>query len=211
VLTMACRICFESEGTLYTPCKCKGSIEYIHEACLLTWIRGDDERSNCELCKEPYAFDYNQPLERDRFIGPLRSYFLINPSWHIAAFCSAIIIAQQAFNIRPTKSLFIMIQLAYHMAYTFLWSLYIRATIHDKAAYYLRIYGGYGTPIMCIHGALLVLLLALSIEVSMATVVVINVINQCYLGVYPILHSIIIHELNKRRKIIIKNRVDKTH
>ena len=204
---MACRICFESEGTLYTPCKCKGSIEYIHEACLLTWIRGNDERSSCELCKEPYAFDYNQALERDRFIGPLRHYFLINPSWHIAAFCSAIIIVQRAFHIQPTKSLFITIQLAYHMAYTFLWSLYVRKTIHDKAAYYQRIYGGYGTPIVWIHGALLALLVALSIEVSITTVVLISVINQCYLGVYPILHSIIIYELNKRRKIIIRNRV----
>ena len=204
---MACRICFESEGTLCAPCKCKGSIEYIHEECLLTWIRGNDERSNCELCKEPYAFDYNQSLERDRFIGPLRPYFLINPSWHIAAFCSTIIIIQQAFHIQPTKSLFIMIQLAYHTIYMSLWSLYIRNTIHDKAAYYLRIYGGYGTPIVWIHGALLALLVALSIEVSITTVVVLNVINQCYLGVYPILHSIIVNDLNKRRKIIIRNRV----
>jgi surface polysaccharide O-acyltransferase-like enzyme len=88
-----------------------------------------------------------------------------------------------------------------------LWSLYIRNTIHDKAAYYLRIYGGYGTPIVWIHGALLALLVALSIEVSITTVVVLNVINQCYLGVYPILHSIIVNDLNKRRKIIIRNRV----
>ncbi len=204
---MACRICFESEGILCAPCKCKGSIEYIHEECLLTWIRGNDERSNCELCKEPYAFDYNQSLERDRFIGPMRPYFLINPSWHIAAFCSAIIIVQQAFHIQPTKSLFILIQLAYHTIYMSLWSLYIRNTIHDKAAYYLRIYGGYGTPIVWIHGALLALLVALSIEVSITTVVVLNVINQCYLGVYPILHSIIVNDLNKRRKIIIRNRV----
>ena len=204
---MACRICFESEGTLCAPCKCKGSIEYIHEECLLTWIRGNDERSNCELCKEPYAFDYNQSLEHDRFIGPLRPYFLINPSWHIAAFCSTIIIVQQAFHIQPTKSLFILIQLAYHTIYMSLWSLYVRNTIHDKAAYYLRIYGGYGTPIVWIHGALLALLVALSIEVSITTVVVLNVINQCYLGVYPILHSIIVNDLNKRRKIIIRNRV----
>jgi len=204
---MACRICFESDGTLYTPCKCKGSIEHIHEICLVRWIREDENRFSCELCKEPYAFDYNQPLERDRLSGPLRSYFLINPSWHIAAFCSFIIIAQHWLQLRPSKSLFITIQVAYHMAYTFLWSLYVRATIHNKAAYYQRIQGGYGTPAVWIHGTLLALLLALSIEVSITTIVIINVINQCYLGVYPILHSIIINELNKRRRIIIKNRV----
>jgi len=205
---MACRICFESEGPLCAPCKCKGSIEYIHEACLLTWIREDEERSSCELCKEPYAFDYNQPLERDRLTGPLRHYFLINPSWHIAAFCSVIIIVQQAFHIRPIKPLFITVQLAYHMTYIFLWSLYIRTTIHDRVAYYHHIQQSYGIPILCIHGALLALLIALSIEVSITTIIVINIINQCYLGIYPILHSIIIHELNKRRKIIIRNRVD---
>jgi RING-variant domain len=205
---MACRICFETEGPLYSPCKCKGSIEHIHEECLLTWIREDDERSSCELCKEPYALDYNQPLERDRFIGPLRHYFLINPSWHIAAFCSAIVIAQQGFHISPTKPLFVIIQLTYHMAYISLWSLYVRLTIQDTTTYYQRIQVGYGTPVVCAHGALLILLLALSVEVSITSLILLNIINQCYLGIYPLLHSIIINDINKRRKIIIKNRVE---
>ena len=203
---MACRICFESEGPLCTPCKCKGSIEHIHEACLLTWIGEDEDRSSCELCKEPYALDYNQPLERDKLSGPLRHYFLINPSWHIAAFCSTIIIAQQWLQLRPSKPLLVTIQLAYHMAYLCLWRLYIQTTIHDQRAYYHHIQRGYGRLTLYVHGTLLVLLLALSIDASITHVVLVNVINQCYLGAYPILHSSTVNEINRQRKIIIRNR-----
>ena len=33
-----CRICFESNNPLIVPCDCKGSIRFIHQECLKTWI-----------------------------------------------------------------------------------------------------------------------------------------------------------------------------
>ncbi len=36
-----CRICYTNDeelGTLVTPCKCKGSLKYIHPECLKAWI-----------------------------------------------------------------------------------------------------------------------------------------------------------------------------
>ena len=60
-----CRICLESLSTdknpLIHPCKCSGSIKFIHEECLKTWIVSqaeDIDHSHCELCKTKYKMSY---------------------------------------------------------------------------------------------------------------------------------------------------------
>eukprot|EP01053_Blabericola_migrator_P002786 Blabericola_migrator_1__2785@NODE_1798_length_3778_cov_307_576125_g1119_i1_p1_GENE_NODE_1798_length_3778_cov_307_576125_g1119_i1NODE_1798_length_3778_cov_307_576125_g1119_i1_p1_ORF_typecomplete_len713_score86_57RINGv/PF12906_7/2_1e15FHA/PF00498_26/5_1e02FHA/PF00498_26/4_8e08YopYscD_cpl/PF16697_5/12YopYscD_cpl/PF16697_5/0_00011YopYscD_cpl/PF16697_5/1_1e03FANCL_C/PF11793_8/0_0064FHA_2/PF17913_1/6_6e02FHA_2/PF17913_1/0_28zfRING_2/PF13639_6/0_079PHD_4/PF16866_5/8_8PHD_4/PF16866_5/1_3e03_NODE_1798_le len=68
-----CRICLSEEedpkeNPLVSPCKCNGSMKWIHLQCLRTWMEGrlnikvDDVGSSCffwrplecELCQEPY-------------------------------------------------------------------------------------------------------------------------------------------------------------
>lgn len=53
-----CRIC-RCEGTaeeeLYYPCKCSGSIRYVHQDCLKQWLAHSQKR-HCELCKTPFRF-----------------------------------------------------------------------------------------------------------------------------------------------------------
>ncbi|CAO3563375.1 unnamed protein product [Mortierella alpina] len=53
-----CRVC-RYEGSpdqpLFHPCKCSGSIRFVHQDCLVEWL----ERSNkkyCELCKHTFEF-----------------------------------------------------------------------------------------------------------------------------------------------------------
>lgn len=62
-----CRICLEGEEgePVTSPCNCKGSIEYVHRACLKEYFvhrfkgapRGERRRMKecleCEICKEP--------------------------------------------------------------------------------------------------------------------------------------------------------------
>jgi hypothetical protein len=136
----------------------------------------------------------------------LRHYFLVNPSWHIAAFCSFIIIIQQYFQLYPTKSLFIGIQLTYHSAYIALGYTYCKTTIQQWSHYSYELTHGYGRPVFLVHGALLTTLLTLSFLSTFTSIVLLCIVNQCFLGVYPILHSTIIHGMNKNRTIIIKNR-----
>lgn len=53
-----CRVCrgeATPEAPLFYPCHCSGSIKYVHEDCLVEWLRHSGKRS-CELCKHPYAF-----------------------------------------------------------------------------------------------------------------------------------------------------------
>jgi len=54
-----CRICRQSgdaEMPLFRPCRCDGSIRYVHEACLEQWI-SRKRTSHCEVCTYPIQFE----------------------------------------------------------------------------------------------------------------------------------------------------------
>lgn len=61
-----CRICrgeATEENPLFHPCKCKGSIKYLHEPCLNEWIAArnlnvNNSKSviNCDICHYPFQF-----------------------------------------------------------------------------------------------------------------------------------------------------------
>ena len=53
-----CRFCHESTPTLLTPCRCDGSMKYIHRGCILRWATMggylDESKLTCSLCMTPY-------------------------------------------------------------------------------------------------------------------------------------------------------------
>ncbi|ODV87729.1 hypothetical protein CANARDRAFT_5043 [[Candida] arabinofermentans NRRL YB-2248] len=53
-----CRIC-RCEGTpedpLFHPCKCRGSIKYIHQDCLTSWLQ-HSKKTSCDICHSEYTF-----------------------------------------------------------------------------------------------------------------------------------------------------------
>ncbi|CUM66319.1 uncharacterized protein PRCAT00003981001 [Priceomyces carsonii] len=56
----SCRIC-RGDGTeaqpLLHPCKCRGSIKYIHQDCLLEWLKHSNKSTKqCDICHTPYKF-----------------------------------------------------------------------------------------------------------------------------------------------------------
>lgn len=77
-----CRICRGEATTkqpLIHPCKCRGSIRYIHEECLLEWLKHSSKLTKlCDICNTPYTFktiyDPNMPkrvpllLIRDKMV-----------------------------------------------------------------------------------------------------------------------------------------------
>ncbi|KAI9011922.1 hypothetical protein CLU79DRAFT_771897 [Phycomyces nitens] len=53
-----CRVCrceATEEEPLFYPCKCSGSIRYVHQNCLHEWLV-HSKREHCELCGHSYAF-----------------------------------------------------------------------------------------------------------------------------------------------------------
>ncbi|CAG8640899.1 1616_t:CDS:2 [Gigaspora rosea] len=69
-IVRVCKICQESEfvedeegpymkGKLISPCKCKGSLQYVHIGCLNQWRTSSvrkDSSYQCEVCKYEYKF-----------------------------------------------------------------------------------------------------------------------------------------------------------
>ncbi|KAJ3818347.1 hypothetical protein F5880DRAFT_1491547 [Lentinula raphanica] len=56
--TDTCRICSapaEPDQPLFHPCKCSGTIRYIHQDCLTTWL-AHSKKKTCETCRHQYSF-----------------------------------------------------------------------------------------------------------------------------------------------------------
>ncbi|KAJ5888706.1 Zinc finger RING-CH-type [Penicillium taxi] len=53
-----CRICHgeaTDEEPLFYPCKCSGSIKFVHQSCLVEWL-SHSQKKHCELCKTAFRF-----------------------------------------------------------------------------------------------------------------------------------------------------------
>uniref|UniRef100_A0A4W3HWT8 RING-type E3 ubiquitin transferase n=1 Tax=Callorhinchus milii TaxID=7868 RepID=A0A4W3HWT8_CALMI len=62
-----CRICHcegDEENPLITPCRCTGTLRFVHQACLHQWIKSSDTRC-CELCKYDFIMETKlKPLRK---------------------------------------------------------------------------------------------------------------------------------------------------
>ncbi|KAM7009113.1 uncharacterized protein marchf1 isoform 2-T2 [Tautogolabrus adspersus] len=62
-----CRICHcegDDECPLIMPCRCTGSLSFIHQTCLNQWIKSSDTRC-CELCKFDFVMETKlKPLSK---------------------------------------------------------------------------------------------------------------------------------------------------
>ena len=59
-----CKFCLEVDSSkmLIHPCRCEGSIKYVHHDCLKTWIithNEDLDYAKCELCHYQYKMTYS--------------------------------------------------------------------------------------------------------------------------------------------------------
>ena len=95
-----CRICFEEElekdDPLLSPCKCSGSMEYVHLKCLQQWRSRTENKKqtqyvttytwkafHCDICKEKLEDSYEsngktfQIFEVEK---PARNYIIIETS-----------------------------------------------------------------------------------------------------------------------------------
>jgi len=69
-----CRICLDGEdinkGKLISPCKCMGSVKFIHENCLKFWVLNNQrvvlKKLSCELCNCKYLVTYSSEIQVTR-------------------------------------------------------------------------------------------------------------------------------------------------
>lgn len=65
-----CRICNDLDGPFVRPCKCRGSIAFVHIQCLQRWIKSPHARLHCyhcELCGEQYNIEFRYEIH-SRFV-----------------------------------------------------------------------------------------------------------------------------------------------
>ena len=84
---MQCRICFEEDGDLLVPCRCRGTSSYIHRSCLDQYIRYYPDRI-CRVCNA--EFEYDSPEEVGfclLMFVLMTSMLLVSNAFVIVKFC----------------------------------------------------------------------------------------------------------------------------
>ncbi|MBN3295455.1 MARH1 ligase, partial [Amia calva] len=86
-----CRICHcegDEENPLITPCRCTGTLRFVHQACLHQWIKSSDTRC-CELCKYDFIMETKlKPLrkwEKLQMTSSERRKIFCSVSFHVIA------------------------------------------------------------------------------------------------------------------------------
>ncbi|AZB49249.1 E3-M1/8-like protein [Phascolarctid gammaherpesvirus 1] len=60
-----CRICFDCESgyePLLTPCRCSGTMKFIHASCLVKWFK-TSTRTQCELCNFNFKYEIREKTQ----------------------------------------------------------------------------------------------------------------------------------------------------
>lgn len=60
-INKVCRICYEGDklnNYLIQPCRCEGSMKYIHEDCLKTWLDTLQKGLTCEICNQRFYIKF---------------------------------------------------------------------------------------------------------------------------------------------------------
>ncbi|TKR93793.1 hypothetical protein L596_008188 [Steinernema carpocapsae] len=122
-----CRVCRSEEGSLFYPCMCTGSIKFVHQDCLMEWLK-HSKKDVCELCHHKYSF---QPIYRSDmpnrlpFVEVLKgislnvfrifriwlTYTLVLAAWVGVVPLTACRIFRAVFSGTPTEIVMIPLQL----------------------------------------------------------------------------------------------------
>tara|TARA_R110002111_G_scaffold21318_3_gene49797 strand:+ start:464 stop:1147 length:684 start_codon:yes stop_codon:yes gene_type:complete len=85
-----CRYCLcKDDEYMIIPCKCDGSMKYVHEQCLLNWIEkknrrvvipgrfGNSSTFHCEICQTEYKVDYINEQKGNLYLDVIKYFSLI--------------------------------------------------------------------------------------------------------------------------------------
>eukprot|EP00727_Mastigamoeba_balamuthi_P011289 m51a1_g6783 hypothetical protein (1472) ;mRNA; f:138144-144047 len=101
-----CRGCAEEGKPLRHPCRCRGSIAYVHDDCLEQWLRQSGAAS-CELCGYRYAFSRQYAAGAPEKLPTLilASYIVSRGSERIRSFLRALLFIVLGGLVKPLCTL----------------------------------------------------------------------------------------------------------
>lgn len=100
-----CRIC-RGEGSdaepLFHPCKCSGSIKYVHQDCLMEWL-SHSQKKHCELCKTPFRFTklYSPNMPKTLPLRVLFRHVLIHTAKNLATWLRFCLVVAVWLGVLP--------------------------------------------------------------------------------------------------------------
>jgi hypothetical protein len=211
---MTCRICLDDAGSFISPCLCTGTMKDVHEACLIEWLRTKDNLL-CELCHVPIMIEFNQDLERSAYLRGFHLEILTNPAIHILIHCLVMIFFCSSDHFTHIMiNRFIKFQLGYNGMCILLLYFRVHKMVYNKQQYlYYLLSFPYVFLLLGTIGMWIVLIetpdtpskIVLSSEqkmeasTNMTKFIIISIVNQSTMGLYPILHNHILDLINKHR------------
>ena len=213
---MACRICFEEseeDSPLIVPCKCSGSIQYIHEGCLNQWIDTNHRRLipalahqdeitlkhvRCELCHERYRIRYNRPFES----APIRRSSKTDkfkPVAHFMLNFAFFLMYGSLYKLTMPPLYLIVASAIYHIVYTLYAIDYVCSTVKRPLVYlYYSIYGTRGIFVW-VHFLLIATMLVHNYKQRPEFYLFGIMVSQAVFGVYQLFHADILYDMNIHR------------
>lgn len=144
-----CRFCLEEDGPFVSPCRCRGSVAHIHEACLNRWLVELPVRKwppHCPICATiiPTTATYEAYFFGEK---PIRRETLI---FNMAAANSLIAMIAYAYNENFYYDEYHLTQAALIIIYLIgIASFWLR--IQNQRLFWRRAIGSCGVIIMTIH------------------------------------------------------------
>ena len=176
----------------------------VHEECLIQWLNiKQSHHPSCELCKTPFRMEYDRPFEAYEEINLMDGYFLVYPSWHILASCVLQILCTRLLQIPPDTA-YIYAQLTYLSIYMSINSFLVFKQLHSRILYLRHAIdeGMYVALFLHVHVWILLFILY-KLKSTQYLFMFLSMLNQCYLGIYPILHAKVIRKMNSERNRVL--------
>lgn len=140
-----CRICLEEDNleNLISPCKCNGTIKYIHKDCLDKWRTVSKSKFHCTLCDEEYNVPYHVvvPIEIEESTSPtpqteydacIREFVCYFAILFMLAFCFLDLYSAQYLFIGTSN------RTTYHLVFYFLNIIGVMVTTGFCTVYIIR-------------------------------------------------------------------------
>ena len=210
---MPCRICLEDEGPFIHPCYCSGTMKDVHQECLFEWIR-TIHLQKCELCHAPLYIHFNYEMEAIGYLDGFNLQILTNPALHIMVHCLVMLFfcSSSNFTLMMTER-FLQFQITYNGIYIAMMYYFIQKRVRNRGQYVLQLLSFPRVLVLLVNIFLLLKLIESHNPLNMTRFIMLSLVNQSYIGLYPLLHNHILDQINKGRHptIIARHNLEHNH
>jgi len=154
--TAICRFCLDDTNLrgneLVSPCRCIGSIEFVHEKCLIRWrsIAPPALADICQMCRVPYTTYHLRievlPNEHGFTYQLLICPYIFTFGFKYVCFMFSGVLGK---NYENALSLIQYHQIFFHLIYFI--SFYRKARINNKRQYLIQFRKGYRFLVILFH------------------------------------------------------------